>query len=559
MNDSRAEPPAPRPPAAGSLPVRPLALWALLIPAAYTPALLIGAEFDARMAAGVGLATVLALLAVRALWAGDGLDRLAARLESASAGLLAVAVTLFAVISIARSAAALANFGELAIAGLFGQSFWTLFHGHAFANSQESVNGTLASHFGVHFSPTLLVLAPFYALWPSVLTLMAAQAVALALAPVPLFALLRPRVGGAAALLLSLSLFALPIFVRSGGGDFHDACFLPAPFLAAVWALEARRRGWLALFVLLVLGVREDMGLPVAALGLYALARGAGVKTAAALAVLGLAWFALATRAIIPQFWTPGIIADPKRFFEAAFGHWGATPVQAVIGILTDPAAVARWLAQRELAQYAYTLVLPLLLLPPFFDAALLVALPGLAINLLSRFSFMHSASEPYSYVPLTFLTLATAGLAARVAGRAPANRRLGAGLAAGIIVLAGAFPAALSPALQPVQPHLPAAVASELVRLIPAQAPVYAPIALYPAMCNRETFNCRWNTGAVPRDAAFRARHEWIVLWPAADPAGDPSDGAMAAVLETDPGFVEREGFEPLLVYERRDPRPLP
>lgn len=59
MSDSRAEPSSVRPPAAGSLPVRPLALWALFIPVAYAPALLIGSGFDLRMGAGVGLASVL--------------------------------------------------------------------------------------------------------------------------------------------------------------------------------------------------------------------------------------------------------------------------------------------------------------------------------------------------------------------------------------------------------------------------------------------------------------------------------------------------------------------
>ena len=553
MSDPRAEPSAVQPPAAGSLPVRPLALWALLVPVAYAPALLVGSGFDVRMGAGVGLASLVALLAVRLLAGGRSLDRLAARLERASPVLLAAACGLFAATTFARSAAALARFDEFAIAGLFGQSFWTLLHGHAFANSQESVNGTLASHFGVHFSPTLLVLTPFYALWPSALTLMAGQAVALALAPVPLYAWLRPRVGGAAALPLSLALLALPIFVRAGSGDFHDACFLPAPCLAAVWALEARRRGWLALFVLLALGVREDAALAVAMLGLYALVRGHGAMTAGALVALGLGWLVLVTRFVIPAFGSPGIIADPRQFFVAAFGHWGATPLDAVRGILTQPAGVARWLSSRELAQYAYSLVLPLLLVPPFLDAALLMALPGLAINLLSRFPFMHSAAEPYSYVPLTFLAFATAGLATRVAARAPAERRLGAGLAAGIIVLAGALPAALAPTGVPAQARMPAPVAHQVIRAIPREAPVYAPIALYPAMCNRETFDGWSNTVGVDRNAAFRARYAWIVLWPEADSPGAPRDAAMAESLAADPGFVAREGFAPLQVYERR------
>jgi len=149
---------------------------------------------------------------------------------------------------------------------------------------------------------------------------------------------------------------------------------------------------------------------------------------------------------------------------------------------------------------------------------------------------------------------LATTGLAARVAGRAPADRRSGVALVAAIIVVAGALPAGLAPAARPPMPQLPPAVARDVVRMIPGGAPVYGPEVLYAAMCNRDHFDGWANTGAVDRNAGFRARYAWFVLWPAADPAGAARDAAMAESLAADPRFVRREGTVPLVVFERRD-----
>src|SRR5262249_49775454 len=155
-------------------------------------------------------------------------------------------------------------------------------HGHVFANSQEALDGTLVSHFGLHFSPTLLVLLPFFALFPHPLTLAAGQVAATALAPVPLYHLMRRRVPPSAAMLLALAPLAIPALAWSGFVDFRDSSFLPVLWLATLWALDARRWRWFALFALLTLGVREDAGLTLAAVGVFALVTGAGARIAVA-------------------------------------------------------------------------------------------------------------------------------------------------------------------------------------------------------------------------------------------------------------------------------------
>jgi hypothetical protein len=100
-----------------------------------------------------------------------------------------------------------------------------------------------------------------------------------------------------------------------GSADFFDSNFLPVLLFATVWAMERRRWVWFAVFALASLGVREEVGVAFALLGVYALLRGFGWKTSLAISVLGVVWFGLVVSVVIPKFSSPGMWMDPKRFF----------------------------------------------------------------------------------------------------------------------------------------------------------------------------------------------------------------------------------------------------
>jgi uncharacterized membrane protein len=535
-----------------------LLLWALLIPVAYAPSFLLGSRPGAGAFLALAAAMALAAAAVLALHRGTPLDRAAERLDRAAPALLALAVLAYVAISVRCAQARLAAFADLNQLGLFSQSFWTLLHGHPFSNTHETLDGTLGSHFGIHSSPTLLLIAPFYALRRDPIVLMAAQALALGLVPVPVYHLLAPRVGRGAALVLALAVLAIPNLFWAGARDFRDANFLPVLLLGTLCALDRHRRGLFLLLGLAALGVREEIGLAFVMLGVYALFAGHGVRIALAIAALGAAWFAVSVGWVMPHFWSPGLWIDPKRFFVDVLGQWGPTPLAAIRTMATHPAAVARTLASGATAHYLYILLRPLLLLPPFGSAVAIVAIPGLALNLLSRLGFMRGADQAYSMVPMTFFAAATVLLAARVARSAPDLRRRGTALALGLVVLAGVLPSLALTSRQDTPPSPPAEAAAHVVRAIPAGAAVYAPVTLYPALHAREDFGCWWSVLERGRDPAFRARYAWIVIWPPGDPsahdaAGVSPDQPLADSLAHDPRFVARPGFEPFIVYQRR------
>ena len=538
----------------GPLPRGRLALWALLVPLAYAPALLVGERPGPDVWFAVALACALALAAWRLLLGGTALDALAARLAPRAGLIVGLGVAFTFVASLVTARVRVAMFYDYNQLGLFTQSAWSTLHGHAFANNSETVDGTLGSHFGIHFSPTLLGLVPLYALWRTPLALLAAQSAALALAAVPLYHLLKREAGPAGAAVLALALLALPLFAWGGARDFHDLNFVPVLLLTVVWAAEARRTGWMLVAAITALGVREDVGFTLVLVAFYLLLRGCGLRTAATLAVLGLVWNAIGFRVVMPHFRSPGLWIDPTQMFEKLYGQWGATPARAALAMLTHPVALARMLIGRTSAHYLYELFVPLLLLPPFGTSAIVVALPGLATNLLSRLGNMRDPSLYYSLMPITFAALSAFRLAAATAARAAETRRAATGLALGLIVFAGTLPAlALTREGRPARRSPPPAIARALIAVIPKDAVVYAPESLYPALGTREQFGCYESVGPRPRDPGFRARYDWIVLWPAADRPGQTEDAALADSLAHDPRFESVAGHAPFTVWRRR------
>jgi hypothetical protein len=121
---------------------------------------------------------------------------------------------------------------------------------------------------GDHFSPLLAVIAPFYAIWPSGVTLLVAQCVALGLSILPLTLAARRHLGPVPGAAIGLA-YGLSWGLQSGVDvQFHEYC-LAVPLLAFALAalLDARWRA-AAVWSALLLGVKEDLGLTVAVIGL---------------------------------------------------------------------------------------------------------------------------------------------------------------------------------------------------------------------------------------------------------------------------------------------------
>ena len=153
---------------------------------------------------------------------------------------------------------------------------------------------------GDHFSPILMVLAPFYRIWPSVVTLLIAQALLLAVGVHVVTRVAVGRLGG-------LGYYIGISFALSWGilqvldFDFHEACFAVAFLALAMEALIDDRRGWLLFWCGALLLVKEDTPLFIAGIGLV-FAAVTQWRWAAGFLAGGVAAFGLLTVLVIPFF-----------------------------------------------------------------------------------------------------------------------------------------------------------------------------------------------------------------------------------------------------------------
>lgn len=154
---------------------------------------------------------------------------------------------------------------------------------------------------GDHWSPLLVVLAPFYRVFPSPVTLLVAQAVLVAISVVPLTQAARRWLGRSAGLAVGVA-YAASWGVQSAiDVQFHEYA-LAAPILAfgLAAALDGKWRR-ACVWILLLLGVKEDMGLTVAGFGAVLWCWGER-RRAWQMVAAGLGGMALTLFVLIPIF-----------------------------------------------------------------------------------------------------------------------------------------------------------------------------------------------------------------------------------------------------------------
>ena len=147
---------------------------------------------------------------------------------------------------------------------------------------------------GDHFSPVLVVLAPFYRLFPHAQTLLIAQAVLVSASIIPITRAALRHLGRGAGTAVSIA-YCLSFGLQSAVyTDFHEVAFA-APLIAFAGDAYLRRR-WraVALWSLPLLLVKEDLGVTIAAIGVVLIVAGVrrigltltGIRVAGAALVL---------------------------------------------------------------------------------------------------------------------------------------------------------------------------------------------------------------------------------------------------------------------------------
>jgi uncharacterized membrane protein len=215
---------------------------------------------------------------------------------------------------------------------VFDQVFWNTVNGRFWEFSLEVGRATPYSYFAIHFSPFLILLIPFYFLFPYPQTLLLLQSSALALGLVPIYFFALEILKSMRKATFVAGIYLLSPFVQNIAlFDFHEvAFFIPIFGFCLLFAYEKR---WLLFFVFLVLSlsIKEEVGLITLGLGSYLLFK-KNYKVGLSVIALSLGWLITVFKFIIPSFASEGY-----KFASYRYTDFGTNPGEIIRNIILNP------------------------------------------------------------------------------------------------------------------------------------------------------------------------------------------------------------------------------
>jgi uncharacterized membrane protein len=309
-----------------------------------------------------------------------------------------------------------------------------------------SIRGAGFNLLGDHFQPIVVLLVPFFRVFPTAETLLVAQALLTAVSVIPVCRAAQELLGTWASRGIGVAYAFSWGLQQMVNFDFHEIAFA-VPLLALSLSALVRRRLWPAVaWALPLVFVKEDQGFTVAAIGLViagmglvvlsrgsdppmafgpagpgerppAIGRGeagAWIRAGGLLAVWGLAWSVLAIAVIIPHF-NP-MHHYPYWYDGGVVGPSGHASVSALAHQITQAGHEKLWTT--------FLILLPVAFLA-LRSPLVLIALPSLALRFISTNSYFWGTGWHYDATVMPIVFLAAVDGMARF--RARSRRRTGA------------------------------------------------------------------------------------------------------------------------------------
>ncbi|MFW2335568.1 DUF2079 domain-containing protein [Ilumatobacter sp.] len=296
--------------------------------------------------------------------------------------------------------------------GIYDQGFWLVSRGESFV----TVRGI--DFWGHHVNLIAIAFAPFYWLGAGPAFLITVQAAALGAGAIPTYLLARDRmrspwVGVAFA---AVYLMYAPI-QWIAWANFHPEALVVTPLLFAWWFAVNHR--WRAFFISIViaLSMREDTALAVFVMGLvlWWMMRGPepgdrrNQRMALAASALGVVWYVVCTRLVIPAF-----NQGQQPFYIGYFyGSYGSDTVEIAETIVTRPDRVVSDATQPDRLRFYRDLLLPWGGLPLGGLLQLAMAGPQLLASVIGSSPYARSIRYQYTAVMIAPIVIASIEAAA--------------------------------------------------------------------------------------------------------------------------------------------------
>lgn len=327
-------------------------------------------------------------------------------------GLVALAVLAysiyFSLYLVAKQNAFMTNGEDL---GIMDQAIWNLLHGsmlhQTICNSISDTNCYGLSginRFAIHFEPILFPISLLYLIWPDPKILMILQVVIVASGAFPAFWLARLRLRNAWAAIPFALLYLLdPTQQFSVNFDFHAVTLTTALLLFAIYFLYVRKTFWFFVFVVLCLACKEEIAGVIVMVGLWTLLLQRRWRVGLGLIALAFCWTGVGV--LIVHYSSP----LGYSLLASRYSYLGKGPVQIALNILTHPVQIFKdHVLEPYHMLYLRKLLAPTGYLPLLAPWVLALAIPTLALNMLSSTTNMISGNYQYNAEIIPILIFAS-------------------------------------------------------------------------------------------------------------------------------------------------------
>ncbi len=276
------------------------------------------------------------------------------------------------------------------------------------------VRGAGVNLLGDHFSPIIALIAPFFLVAPSPVTLLVAQSFLTAVSVLPVTWTAADKLGRRAGTAVGAAYGFSWGLQQMIDFDFHEVAFA-VPLLAfSLSALVRGRHRAAVAWALPLVFVKEDQGFTVAAIGVLAIIlsrrrddRRGDIFGGELLIVWGIVWSVLAITVIIPhfnaahhyQYWSDGGTLSPGGHFSVGgtvrqfFTSW-PVKMQTTLMLLLPTAFIALW------------------------SPLALIALPSIVLRFLGTSSNFWGTQWHYNATAMPILFIAAVDAIARIRSR---------------------------------------------------------------------------------------------------------------------------------------------
>ena len=334
--------------------------------------------------------------------------------------IMVIYTAIFSFFTIQRMYALSASAWDL---GNYNQAiFTTVFKGKLFYYTPDLPANPSGSLFGVHFSPSLAALFPFYAIFPHVETLLVLQSLFLGAGCLPVYWLARNFLGSkkwglvfALVYLLNSALWGINWF------DFHPEALIPISMLLVIYSFYKQSWFKFAVFSVFSLGIMEQVPVLMIFLGIFftyesknylfkqrrTIQNRNALVASVFLLFVSAIWLFGSTKVI--QYLSP---ESPLHFGTVTSWEILGAPnfLQIPVAILTNPLGAINALnfdfASKAL--YLISILGGFGFFSFFSPITLILAIPNLAVGLLSNNPVYYSLGVQYPAFILPFIAFAS-------------------------------------------------------------------------------------------------------------------------------------------------------